>query len=126
MGNFLFCRRAFKATFILVPLFGLQLFGIIYRPSPQARFYIIYDLFSGIMVNLQVCIHNFLTYFAASMNSVTNNKTNSYIYDISELYIFVYFSILLLHLSSEKSDRVVSLFGLGTAPNSPSRPEFFA
>ena len=47
-------------------------------------------------------------------------------YDISELYIFVYFSILLLHLSSEKSDHVVSLFGLGTAPNSPSHPEFFA
>ena len=63
---------------------------------------------------------------AASMNSVTNNKTNSYMYDISELYIFVYFSILLLHLSSEKSDRVVSLFGLGTAPNSPSHQEFFA
>lgn len=46
-------RRALKATFILVPLFGIQLFLVIYRPPYQSSFGYHYDMISAFVVNLQ-------------------------------------------------------------------------
>lgn len=47
-------RRALKATAILVPLFGLQLLMIIYRPSPQSAFSAQYEILAAIITNSQV------------------------------------------------------------------------
>ncbi|ELU10120.1 hypothetical protein CAPTEDRAFT_219484 [Capitella teleta] len=46
-------RRALKATAILVPLFGLQLLMIIYRPSPQSAFSAQYEILAAIITNSQ-------------------------------------------------------------------------
>ncbi|XP_064647709.1 calcitonin gene-related peptide type 1 receptor-like isoform X2 [Lineus longissimus] len=46
-------RRALKATFILVPLFGLQWLLTIYRPSPDTRAYIVIDIAHRVLSGLQ-------------------------------------------------------------------------
>ncbi|XP_064613927.1 calcitonin gene-related peptide type 1 receptor-like isoform X2 [Liolophura sinensis] len=46
-------RRALKATFILVPLFGIQLFLIIYRPPATSAIYLPYEIIAAILKNSQ-------------------------------------------------------------------------
>lgn len=46
-------RRAFKATFVLIPLFGLQLVFIIYRPLPGSSYAYTYETLSQVIINSQ-------------------------------------------------------------------------
>ncbi|GFO49759.1 calcitonin gene-related peptide type 1 receptor-like [Plakobranchus ocellatus] len=50
-------RRALKATFILVPLFGLQFFLYVYRPIQDGATDINYELLTKIIINSQVHGH---------------------------------------------------------------------
>ena len=50
------CRRALKATAVLVPLFGLQLVAIIYRPPHTAPGAETYEMISVFVTNSQVCV----------------------------------------------------------------------
>ncbi|XP_045169747.2 calcitonin gene-related peptide type 1 receptor-like [Mercenaria mercenaria] len=45
-------RRAIKATFVLVPLFGLQLFLVIYRPS-KSKWLNVYEIASKLIIGSQ-------------------------------------------------------------------------
>ena len=47
-------RRAIKATFVLIPLFGLQLFVVIYRPSLTSTAGQVYEIVAAAVVNTQV------------------------------------------------------------------------
>ncbi|KAL4222384.1 hypothetical protein ACF0H5_018423 [Mactra antiquata] len=58
-------RKALKATFVLVPLFGLQQFIVIYRPDPGTRVAFIYEFVrvvingtQGAVVSLIFCFLN--------------------------------------------------------------------
>lgn len=53
------CRRAVKATFVLLPLFGVQLFVTIYRVPTEAPGGLEYERFSIVVNNLQVSRHFF-------------------------------------------------------------------
>ncbi|ESO87997.1 hypothetical protein LOTGIDRAFT_234777 [Lottia gigantea] len=57
-------RRALKATFILVPLFGLQLFFIIYRPPSTWSGSFMYEVISKIVNNLQSTVVALILYFS--------------------------------------------------------------
>lgn len=46
-------RRTLKATFVLVPLFGLQLLLIIYRPQADSAYAFAYEIISKIIINSQ-------------------------------------------------------------------------
>ncbi|XP_048247536.1 calcitonin gene-related peptide type 1 receptor-like isoform X1 [Haliotis rufescens] len=46
-------RRALKATFILVPLFGLQLFLVIYRPPSEWEGFFYYEVLAKVVSNSQ-------------------------------------------------------------------------
>ncbi|KAL4222520.1 hypothetical protein ACF0H5_018559 [Mactra antiquata] len=46
-------RRALKATFVLIPLFGVQLAVTIYRPPPDSAVTVHYERFSDIVSNSQ-------------------------------------------------------------------------
>lgn len=47
-------RRGLKATFLLVPLFGIQLFFITYRPTEQNEHRLLYEIISKIIIDSQV------------------------------------------------------------------------
>ncbi|XP_046585307.1 calcitonin gene-related peptide type 1 receptor-like [Haliotis rubra] len=46
-------RRALKATFVLVPLFGLQLFLVVYRPITDSFWTQMYEIFAKVITNTQ-------------------------------------------------------------------------
>ncbi|XP_052812035.1 calcitonin gene-related peptide type 1 receptor-like [Mya arenaria] len=46
-------KRALKATFVLIPLFGLQLFLVIYRPSNDSAFGNMYEIVSKVIIDSQ-------------------------------------------------------------------------
>ncbi|KAH3891605.1 hypothetical protein DPMN_015709 [Dreissena polymorpha] len=46
-------RRAMKATFILMPLFGLQLFLVIYRPTADSSIQSTYEIVSKVVIDSQ-------------------------------------------------------------------------
>ncbi|XP_013389737.1 calcitonin gene-related peptide type 1 receptor [Lingula anatina] len=46
-------RRGLKATFVLVPLFGLQLLAIIYRPQEKNVDFSWYEILSAVLANTQ-------------------------------------------------------------------------
>ncbi len=48
------CRKAVKATVILIPLFGLQQFCIIYSPADTAPGFIVYNMARAIIIHSQV------------------------------------------------------------------------
>jgi len=48
-------RRALKATFVLIPLFGVQLAVTIYRPPPESHITVTYERISDVISNSQVC-----------------------------------------------------------------------
>lgn len=55
---FMFYRKAFKATFLLVPLFGIHQFCLIYRPNSKTTpGYDVYEIASAIILNSQVSDH---------------------------------------------------------------------
>ena len=65
MNKSLLCflvRRALKATFVLVPLFGLQLFLVIYRPN-DAFIQDIYEITSTVITDFQVCLFSLVGLF---------------------------------------------------------------
>ena len=49
-------RRAFKATFIMMPLFGVQLIFIIYRPPFHLAISEAYEIIAAIIIHSQVSI----------------------------------------------------------------------
>ncbi|XP_069114723.1 calcitonin gene-related peptide type 1 receptor-like [Argopecten irradians] len=49
-------RRALKATFVLVPLFGIQIFVIIYRPHGSTSHRFLYEIVSKIITDSQGAI----------------------------------------------------------------------
>lgn len=54
MNFFSFIRRALKATFVLIPLFGVQLAVTIYRPPPESPISLYYERVSDVITNSQV------------------------------------------------------------------------
>lgn len=52
-------RRALKATFVLLPLFGIQLFVTIYRLPPGTPGEANYEQFTIFVMNSQVRYHSF-------------------------------------------------------------------
>ena len=62
-----FFRRALKAAFILVPLFGIHLILIIYRPQQPSSAAFIYELFTYIASNGQVNNSIWLYYCGSSI-----------------------------------------------------------
>lgn len=46
-------RKALKATFVLIPLFGLQQFLVIYRPPAGAAISFAYEIFQSVIKNTQ-------------------------------------------------------------------------
>ncbi|XP_052792350.1 calcitonin gene-related peptide type 1 receptor-like [Mya arenaria] len=46
-------RKALKATFVLVPLLGLQQFLVIYRPPPGTKFSFAYEILQNVIQNTQ-------------------------------------------------------------------------
>ena len=51
---FSYFRKALKATFVLIPLFGLQQFLVIYRPPAAAAISFAYEIFQSVIKNTQV------------------------------------------------------------------------
>jgi hypothetical protein len=47
-------RRGLKALFFLVPLFGIQLFFVIYRPPAEKTYRFVYEIMSKFIVDSQV------------------------------------------------------------------------
>lgn len=47
-------RRGLKATFLLVPLFGIQLFFITYRPPVEKANRLLYEIVSKVIIDSQV------------------------------------------------------------------------
>jgi hypothetical protein len=50
----LYFSRALKATFVLIPLFGVQLAITIYRKEPLNQVAVHYERFTEIVINSQV------------------------------------------------------------------------
>lgn len=75
-------RRALKATFVLVPLFGLQLFLVIYRPTNN-DWQNIYEIASKLIIDSQggmialvfcYCNGEVLTHLKSSLHKLTRKK----------------------------------------------------
>lgn len=49
-------RKALKATFVLLPLFGLQQFAVIYRPHTGTKVDFIYEIVQTVFINTQGAI----------------------------------------------------------------------
>ncbi|XP_045169718.2 calcitonin gene-related peptide type 1 receptor-like isoform X3 [Mercenaria mercenaria] len=49
-------RKALKATFVLVPLFGIQQFVVIYRPQTGTKVDFIYEIIQSVIINTQGAI----------------------------------------------------------------------
>ncbi|XP_041366813.1 uncharacterized protein LOC121381547 [Gigantopelta aegis] len=49
--------RALKATCVLVPVFGLHLFLVVYRPNAESSTIIAYEMFAKVVVGSQVSSH---------------------------------------------------------------------
>ena len=54
---YIYFRRALKATFVLVPLFGIQLMFIIYRPPASSAGAKEFEIISYLITNLQVIVN---------------------------------------------------------------------
>lgn len=49
-------RKALKATFVLIPLFGLQQFVVIYRPQTGTRLDFVYEIIQSVIIHTQGAI----------------------------------------------------------------------
>ncbi|WAQ94297.1 CALRL-like protein [Mya arenaria] len=73
-------RKALKATFVLVPLFGLQQFLVIYRPQPGTTMSFAYEILQkGATVALIFCFFNgeVYTHLTKCISSHINRGTSS-------------------------------------------------
>ena len=60
--RFLICRRAVRATLILIPLLGLQYIAFPFKPPPGSSGEHVYSMIVAFLVSFQVrcCIYMFL------------------------------------------------------------------
>ncbi|ESP04240.1 hypothetical protein LOTGIDRAFT_170937 [Lottia gigantea] len=69
-------RRALKASIVLVPLFGLQLFLVIYRPVPESYYSFLFEIVAAVITNSQgAIIALWLCYF----NKEVHQKVRAHI-----------------------------------------------
>lgn len=71
---YLFFRRALKATFVLIPLFGIQLFVTIYRLPAGTKGAPTYEKFNVIVLNSQVSL--FLDYILILSDTASARGTS--------------------------------------------------
>ncbi|WAQ94299.1 CALRL-like protein [Mya arenaria] len=73
-------RKALKATFVLVPLFGLQQFLVIYRPLPGTTLSFTYEILQKVVQNTQGATVAFIfCFFNDEVNTYMRNCIGSYI-----------------------------------------------
>ncbi|XP_060066020.1 calcitonin gene-related peptide type 1 receptor-like [Ylistrum balloti] len=78
-------RRAIKATFVLVPLFGIQIFVIIYRPHGSTSHRFFYEIISKIITDSQGAIITLIyCYGSGEVHSCLRSRCRSC---IREFYI---------------------------------------
>ncbi|KAL5007025.1 hypothetical protein ScPMuIL_015831 [Solemya velum] len=69
-------RRAVKATFVLIPLFGIQFFFVLYRPAGEAY---LYEIFSKAVIDLQGAIVSLIfCYGNGEVHTLLCNKIRHY------------------------------------------------
>ncbi|XP_053373032.1 calcitonin gene-related peptide type 1 receptor-like [Mercenaria mercenaria] len=122
-------RKILKATFILVPLFGIHQFCLIYRPSPDAGVgYDVYEIVSAIFLNSQGIVVSLLfCYFNKEVQSSVkisfkrlgrrySHRRSS---DGRKLSMSVSNTSRRTSVSSIQTGGIATLYGHGSAKNKP-------
>ncbi|XP_052792399.1 calcitonin gene-related peptide type 1 receptor-like [Mya arenaria] len=74
-------RKALKATFVLVPLFGLQQFLVIYRPPPGTSLSFTYEILQKVIQNTQgATVALIFCFFNGEVYTYMRNCIGSHIY----------------------------------------------